>query len=95
MASASPRRRERLEARVTREQKELFEEAAALEGTSLTDFVVRSTQRAAEEVIREHSTMVLSTPESRSFVDALLQPPAPNRALRAAAEHYKRVAVSR
>ena len=95
MAIESPQRRERLEARVTREQKELFQEAAALEGTSLTDFMVRSTQRAAEQAIREHSRLVLTPRESRSFVEALLQPPPPNAALRAASEHYRRVALSR
>lgn len=95
MPVALPKRRERLEARVTREQKDLFQQAAALEGTSLTEFMVRSTQRAAEQAIREHSTLVLTPRESRSFVEALLQPPAPNAALRAAREHYRQVAVSR
>jgi uncharacterized protein (DUF1778 family) len=95
MAVASPQRRERLEARVTRDQKELFQEAAALEGTSLTDFMVRSTQRAAEQAIREHSTLVLTPRESRSFVEALLHPAPPNAALRAARDHYRQVAVSR
>jgi uncharacterized protein (DUF1778 family) len=79
---------------VTREQKDLFEEAAALEGTTLTDFVVRSTQRAAEEAIREHSTLVLTPQASRAFVEALLEPQAPNAALRAAADHYRRVVIS-
>lgn len=91
MAVASPRKQERLEARVTHEQKEVLQQAAALEGISLTDFIIRSAQRAAEQAIRDHSLLVLSARESRDFVQALLNPPAPNAALRAAAEHYKQV----
>ena len=38
-------KRERLEARVSPEQKALIERAARLEGRSVTDFLVRSAQR--------------------------------------------------
>src|SRR5438270_13677753 len=81
MSAAIPRQ-ERLEARVTAEQKELLQRAAALEGRTLTDFVVRSIQRAAEQTIRRHQELVLKASESQAFVDALLNPPAPNHALR-------------
>jgi uncharacterized protein (DUF1778 family) len=91
MAGASPQKQERLEARVTHEQKEVLQQAAALEGTSLTDFIVRSAQRAAEQAIRDHSLLVLTSRESKSFVEALLDAPAPNAALRSAAEHFKKV----
>ncbi len=94
MVVASSQKQERLEARVTPEQKELLQRAAALEGTSLTDFVVRSAQRAAEQSIRDHSLLVLTSRESQLFVESLLDGPAPNPALRSAAEHYKKVAVS-
>jgi uncharacterized protein (DUF1778 family) len=47
-----PQRGERLEARVSAEQKALMERAAALEGRSLTDFVVGSAQAAAAATIR-------------------------------------------
>jgi uncharacterized protein (DUF1778 family) len=91
MAAALPQKQERLEARVTHEQKEVLQQAAALEGTSLTDFIVRSAQRAAEQTIRDHSLLVLTSRESQSFVQALLDAPAPNAALRSAAEHYQKV----
>jgi uncharacterized protein (DUF1778 family) len=93
MALALPPKQPRLEARLTLEQKELLQHAAALEGTSLTDFVVRSAQRAAEQSIREHSRLALTVRESYDFVESLLNPPRPSETLRAAAEHYKRVAV--
>jgi uncharacterized protein (DUF1778 family) len=94
-AVASPSKHQRLEARITPEQKELLQRAAALEGTSLTDFVVRSAQRAAEQSIRDHAVLALTAHESQLFVEALLIPPAPNGALRAAADHYRRVTARR
>ncbi len=87
VAASSPKQ-ERLEARVTLAQKQLLQHAAALEGTTLTDFVIRSAERAAEQLIRDHAVLVLTARESQTFVETLLNPPAPNAALRAAAAHY-------
>jgi uncharacterized protein (DUF1778 family) len=95
MTAAPSRKHQRLEARLTPQQKELLQQAAALEGTSLTDFVVRSAQRAAEQSIREHAVLALTARESQAFVAALLNAPAPNSALRAAAEHYQQVTARR
>jgi uncharacterized protein (DUF1778 family) len=95
MATPSPARRERLGARITAEQKELLQQAAAMAGTSVTDFVVRSAQRAAEQTIRDHSTLLLTARESQAFVQALLDQRAPNAALRSAADRYRRVMNSR
>lgn len=82
-------KRERLEARVNPEQKALFQRAADLQGRTLSDFVVGSAQRAAEEVVRAHDVTVLTVRESRAFMDALLEPPAPSPRLRVAAAQYK------
>ncbi len=82
-------RRERLEARVNAEQKALMERAAALEGRSLTDFVVGSVQAAAIETIRRHETIVLSARDSEAFAAALASPPSPNDRLRAAARRHR------
>jgi uncharacterized protein (DUF1778 family) len=88
MATATTKR-ERLEARITAEQKELFQRAADLSGRSLTDFVVASVQEAAQEVVRRHDVIVLSPRDSLRFVDALLDPPEPNERLRAAARRHR------
>ena len=53
-------RSERLEARVTAEQKSLIEHAAALEGRSVTDFVLASVQEAARRTIEAHEQLELS-----------------------------------
>ena len=60
-------RQERLEARVTAEQKALLQRAAALEGRTLTDFVVRSVQQAAEQTVRRHEELVLNAREKPGF----------------------------
>lgn len=88
-ATTATAKRERLEARVSPEQKALIERAARLEGRSVTDFLVRSAQQEAERVIREHEVMVLSPRDSVAFVQALLDPPPPNEALRAAFRRYR------
>lgn len=89
MAHAARKRAERVEARVTPEQKRLFERAAALEGRSLTDFLLASAQTAATEAISRHQVLKLTPEDQRAFVDALLNPPAPNKALRAAVAQYR------
>jgi uncharacterized protein (DUF1778 family) len=81
---ASSARGERLEARLTASQKELLQQAAELEGRSLTDFVIDSAQTAARHVIRDHQLLELTARDSEVFVNALLNPPAPNAKLRRA-----------
>jgi uncharacterized protein (DUF1778 family) len=81
---------ERLEARITNEQKQLILRAAALEGRSITDFVVASAQAAARRVIEDHEVIRLSAADREAFVSALLSPPAPHAKLRAAARRYRK-----
>ena len=82
-------RSERVEARVTAEQKRLLERAAALEGRSLTDFVLTSAQAAAADTISRHELLRLTPEDQEAFVASLLNPPPPNEALRAAAARYR------
>jgi uncharacterized protein (DUF1778 family) len=90
MATA-PIKSERLEARVTPEQKALFQRAADLAGRSLTDFIVSSLQAASEETIQRHQLIRLTAEESAAFAAALLDPPAPNARLRAALARHRDV----
>ncbi len=84
-----PRKRERLEARVTVDQKRLIARAAHLRGTSVTDFVVVSAQQAAKETIKDFETLSLRDEAREVFVNAILNPPPPNKAARIAAARYK------
>lgn len=84
-------RTERLEARLTAEQKAFLTRAAELEGRSLTDFVVHSAQEAAKQVIREHEAIMLGEQDRKAFVAALLEEAEPGDRLRRAAERYRNV----
>lgn len=88
--STPPREpRERLDLRLTRERKELLQRAADLQGQSMTAFVLDSVSEKAEETILWHRMLKLSARDSRAFVDALLNPPAPNAALKAALHRHR------
>ncbi len=82
-------RRARFNARLTDEQKQLFERAAAFSGQSISQFVLSSAQRAAEQAIREHEVITLSARDSRAVMESLLHPIPAGSRLRQAAEHYK------
>lgn len=84
-----PARSERLEARISPEQKALIQKAADLEGRTMTDFIIDSAQAAARRIIAEYDTMRLAMRDREVFVNALLQPPAPSQRLRRAAKRYK------
>src|ERR1035438_4606629 len=89
MATASVARDERLDARVTREEKEMIETAARLSGTSASDFIRMATRQAALNTIREHEVLTLNEEAKRVFVEALLNPPKPTEKAIAAARRLK------
>jgi uncharacterized protein (DUF1778 family) len=80
----------RLEARVAPKQKKLIERAAALEGRSVTDFVVASAQAAAARVIEQHTILALSEGDQQVFVSALLDTRVPRGRLAKAAQRFRR-----
>lgn len=57
----------RLEVRVTGEQKELIEHAAALEGRSVTDFTTHALTEHAHEVIRREHQVALDAETFDAF----------------------------
>ncbi|MGH9689240.1 MAG: DUF1778 domain-containing protein [Candidatus Acidiferrales bacterium] len=83
-----PLKADRLEARVTPEQKRLIARAAALRGSSVTEFIVASAQQAAAETIKDFEVLTLQDEAREAFVNAVLHPPAPNQAARKAALRY-------
>lgn len=83
-------KQERLEARISPAQKRILERAANLRGTSLTDFVLTSAHEAAMQTIKDFEVLNLCDEAREAFVNALLNPPEPNKTLRAAADRYKK-----
>ncbi len=86
-------RKERLEARLTPEQKAHIERAAGIKGTSVSDFVVLSADEAAIRTIREHEALQLGERASAIFVHTLLNAPAPNARLVRAARRYRQTGL--
>jgi uncharacterized protein (DUF1778 family) len=82
----------RFDARLNEDQKMLIQKAADLEGRTMTDFVLRSAQAAAERTLQDRAMLILSARETESFVDAVLNPAEPGPVLRAAARQYKKYA---
>jgi uncharacterized protein (DUF1778 family) len=83
-----PPRSDRLEARISVEQKDLFLRAAELQGRTLTDFVIASVHDAAVRTIEEMRSIKLTAQESRAFAEAVLNPREPAPRLKAAARRY-------
>ncbi|WP_183961879.1 DUF1778 domain-containing protein [Chiayiivirga flava] len=71
----------RLEARISPDLHALLKRAAELQGRTVTDFVVASVQRAAQDAIENAQLLRLSAADQERFVSALLAPPEPAPAL--------------
>ncbi|RWF49341.1 MULTISPECIES: DUF1778 domain-containing protein [unclassified Mesorhizobium] len=83
----------RIEARISPDMLSVVKRAAEIQGRSVSDFVVAAAQEAAQRTIEETAIIRLSIEDQRALVEAILDPPEPNEALRKAADAYKRVVV--
>ncbi len=79
----------RLEARLPADVYALLKRAAEIQGRTLTDFVVAAARDAASRTIEDSAVLRLSLEGQRQFAEAILNPPAPNAALRRAARRYR------
>jgi uncharacterized protein (DUF1778 family) len=84
------KRTERLDARVTKEEKRVIETAANLRGVSVTDLLRTTVTDAATRIIREHEVLSLAERSRHIFVDALMNPPKPNESALAAVKRFRR-----
>jgi uncharacterized protein (DUF1778 family) len=93
LIASKGRKMKRFVARLSQEDKTLFECAAASEGESMAQFIIRHARRAAEQTLAKREKIQLDAAESRRFVEALLapQPPATERMKRAAKLYRKTV----
>ena len=87
---AKTRSRARLDVRLNANAKEKIERAAVVSHRTVTDFVVTSLLRASEGALRRHETIRLTNRDRDDFLAALDRHVSPNRALRRAANKFKR-----
>jgi uncharacterized protein (DUF1778 family) len=81
----------RLELRVARSEKQTIERAAALSGSSTTDFVRSTMLMASERAFRAHEVLALTSEGAAAFVEAITDPPEPNENLRALAREAQEI----
>ena len=81
----------RLEARVDPELKARWQQAADLEGRTLTDFIISSMEESSERVIQRHQRMKLDRQDSQDFVEAIINSPEPSTRLIEAAKKYQEI----
>jgi uncharacterized protein (DUF1778 family) len=81
----------RLEARLPEPVLNRLKRAAEIQGRTLTDFVVSAADEAARRMIEQTEIIRLSAEDQRQIAAAILNPPAPNRALKKAAKRYRQL----
>ena len=91
MAETANMKHERVHLRLDARSKRKLERAAAYEETTVSRFVLNNAVSAAERVIETNERVVLPATDWDAFHDALLDPPAPNAALRRAARRYRKL----
>ena len=83
-----PAKRYRLEARLTEEQRLLFQRAADLQGRSLSDFAIATLHKEAVQTIETMEIIRLNAEESLKMAQAIFEPRDPGAQTRAAAQRY-------
>ena len=80
----------RFDTKLTKVQKELFEQAAQLGGyRTLTDFVISTAQEKAKAIVEQHQVLLASEKDKEIFFDAIMNPLTPGKRLLQAAERYR------
>ncbi|MDN5870607.1 MAG: DUF1778 domain-containing protein [Nitrococcus sp.] len=86
MGHTWPTREDRIELRVTKEEKRILAAAAAYERLHLTSFIMRGILPHARNVVDQAERIALSERDSLRVLDLLEHPPQPSPALVAAAK---------
>lgn len=85
----------RFDARLTPNQKALFEKAARIKGKSLSEFIISVTQEAATVIIENHNAILASEKDRTLFFEAIINPKKPNKDLVKAAKDYQNLVASK
>jgi uncharacterized protein (DUF1778 family) len=86
--------KERISSRVPKPVRKTLEEAAALSGATLNQFVVQAALKEAHAVLERERIIRLSRRDAQAFFRALEKPPSPNARLKKAVAAYKRAALN-
>jgi len=89
--TATRSRRHRLEIRVTPEQDALIRQAADLEDTTVSAFVLDTVTARANRIVRQHSDVILSNDAFDRFIADLDKPAAPVKKLVDLFDHHTKL----
>lgn len=79
----------RLDLRISKKQKEYFEEVLKIGGfRSLTDFLISAASEKAEVIMEKHTNWLAVERDRKVFFNALLNPPPPNKKLTTAMKRH-------
>jgi uncharacterized protein (DUF1778 family) len=79
----------RVEARISPEALAVVKRAAEIQGRSVSDFIVEAAQQAAHRTIEETTIIRVAVEDQRRIMEAILNPPEPNEALRRAMQRRR------
>lgn len=82
-------KKQRIDLRLTEDDKNMIEEAAAMTNQSISQFMVSTASERAAEVIDQHRRLVLSEASWNTVMDAISNPPASNDRLKQAAKRLR------
>lgn len=90
-APGKPAADDRVTARIPHANRLIIERAAAVYGATINQFIVQSALDRAGEILQREELLRLSERDSKTFLDALENPPAPAAALVDALEAHGRL----
>ncbi|HCT3361051.1 TPA: DUF1778 domain-containing protein [Enterobacter cloacae] len=82
-------KKQRIDLRLTEDDKSLIEEAAAMTNQSISQFMVSTASERAAEVIEQHRRLILNEASWNQVMDAISNPPIPNERLKRAARRLQ------
>lgn len=81
----------RLEMRASLAERKQYEAAAILLGMNTSAFIRWSAMEKSAEVLKQASSIVLSNDDRDAFLEALENPPKPNKALKKALKNHQKL----
>lgn len=83
---------DRIDIRISKESKDLIKHAAEISGfKTISEFIVSLAKTESKRIIEEEAKLLKSIEDKVTFVETLLNPPAPNKALKSALENYNKL----
>ncbi|EGL0912364.1 TPA: DUF1778 domain-containing protein [Escherichia coli] len=82
-------KKQRIDLRLTDDDKSMIEEAAAISNQSVSQFMLNSASQRAAEVIEQHRRVILNEESWTRVMDVLSNPPSPGEKLKRAAKRLQ------